>query len=76
MDEYSQIDKKHDALITWVKERGVFIDGVRPNLIPRRGVGVVAERKIEVCESRNSFKTLFITIGGRGGSSCATSGPS
>lgn len=39
---------QHEAFTKWVKAEGVRIDGVRPAKISGRGLGIVAERRIEV----------------------------
>ncbi|KAL7620989.1 hypothetical protein AAE478_008300 [Parahypoxylon ruwenzoriense] len=37
----------HEALITWAIEQGVRLDGIAPERIPGRGIGLVATRAIE-----------------------------
>ncbi len=35
-------------LIDWAEKRGVQLDGIEPALLPGRGIGIVASRRIEV----------------------------
>ena len=37
-----------DELLIWAKEKGVKLDGIKPERMPGRGVGIVATRQIAV----------------------------
>ena len=39
---------EHEHFITWAKNQGVKISGVGPAKIPGRGLGIIAQRRIEV----------------------------
>ena len=41
-------NSRDDAFMTWSKERGIRIDGIKSAQIPGRGRGIVAQRRIEV----------------------------
>ena len=40
--------QKQDRFLTWALAQGVTIDGVKIATIADRGLGIVAERKVEV----------------------------
>lgn len=37
-----------DVFVTWIKERGIRISGIKSAQIPGRGRGILAQRRIEV----------------------------
>ena len=39
---------RHEEFLAWAKQQGVFINGVRPAIISGHGLGIVAQRRIEV----------------------------
>ncbi len=39
---------RHEQFTAWAKKQGVKISGVAPFEIPGRGLGIVAQRRIEV----------------------------
>lgn len=42
---------QHDQFTAWAKEQGVKINGVGPAKISGRGLGIIAQRRIEVQDS-------------------------
>ena len=38
----------HDEFTAWAKEQGIQVNGVGPAIIPGYGLGIVAQRRIEV----------------------------
>jgi hypothetical protein len=44
-----------DDLIYWASQEGLEWDGIEPQRIPGRGVGVVATRALEVMNPANYF---------------------
>jgi hypothetical protein len=37
-----------DKLLEWAETEGVKLNGIKPSLIPGRGIGIVAQRDIKV----------------------------
>lgn len=47
---------EHEAFTAWSRERGVTISAVLAARIPGRGLGIVAERRIEVNQPRYALQ--------------------
>ena len=48
MAEVSPPGPEHEQLTRWARSQGVKINGVGPAKIPGSGLGIVAQRRIEV----------------------------
>ena len=48
MAEVFPPESQHDQFTAWAKEQGVKINGVGPAKISGRGLGIIAQRRIEV----------------------------
>jgi len=51
-----ELDAKHAAFTEWAEEQGVAINGVKPAVLPGKGIGIVATQALKVgtllpCES-------------------------
>jgi hypothetical protein len=42
------LEQKHADLVEWAKERGVTINGIKPERLPHKGIGIVATRPLKV----------------------------
>lgn len=42
-----------EAFLPWTEAKGVKLKGVEPQVLPGRGIGVVATRNIRVCFLRS-----------------------
>ena len=49
---------EHKLFVSWAKEQGVRISGVRPVKIQGRGLGIVADRRIEVLVHTRCYSIL------------------
>ena len=47
-----------DELISWATAKGVKMDGIKPESMPGRGVGIVATRQITVSFPLHSLHKL------------------
>lgn len=56
---------RHDEFTAWAKEQGVQINGVGPANIVGHGLGIVAQRRIEVVNPCYSIKGQQAQCGGR-----------
>ena len=48
MAQINRPGRQHEVFVAWAKTQGVKIDGVKPAEIQGRGLGIVAQRRIEV----------------------------
>lgn len=48
MSEISPAGAHHEDFTAWAKQQGVQINGVGPASIAKHGLGIVAQRRIEV----------------------------
>ena len=55
----------HDEFTAWAKEQGVLINGVGPANIVGHGLGIVAQRRIEVVNPYSSIEGQQAQCGGR-----------
>lgn len=51
--------ERHSKFYHWVKQQGVRISGVAPVNIPSKGMGIVAQQRIEVGEESASCSRFF-----------------
>ena len=47
-DGTSSLEPQYEEFTAWVKQQGVKVNGVMPAKLPERGIGIVAQRHIEV----------------------------
>ena len=52
------LDPKHEVFTVWAKEQGVVIDGVAPAKLTGKGFGIVATRRLKVCEPPMYMQTI------------------
>lgn len=50
---------QHEEFITWAKDQGVKVNGCRAAKIGGRGLGMVAERRLEVIEHSTWISGLY-----------------
>jgi len=43
--------EKHEAFTRWAVERGVKINGIKPYRFEGKGLGIIAEKRLVVCET-------------------------
>ena len=48
MDQIRPTEAHHWRFIEWAKKSGIMVNGVGPAKIPGRGIGIIAERPIQV----------------------------
>ena len=55
----------HDEFIAWARQQGVQVNGVGPANIVGHGLGIVAQRRIEVTNPYSSITGYQAQSGGR-----------
>lgn len=51
----SPLEARHEEFTAWAKQQGIQVNGVGPARILGHGLGIVAQRRIEVTESCSSI---------------------
>ena len=49
---------QHEKFTIWVKQQGVKVNSVEPGSFPGRGLGIIAQHKIEVTHPTVMLPTL------------------
>ena len=65
MSEISPPGAHHENFTAWAKQQGVQVNGVGPASISGHGLGIVAQRRIEVTKQWSSIENQQAECGGR-----------
>lgn len=65
MSEISPPGAHHEEFTAWAKQQGVQVNGVGPAGISGYGLGIVAQRRIEVTKSSPLIENQPAECGGR-----------
>ena len=65
MSEVSSPGAHHESFTAWAKQQGVQVNGVGPAGISGHGLGIVAQRRIEVTnpQPRSMVNRLNVVLG-------------
>ena len=65
MSHISPPGAHHEEFTAWAKQQGVQINGVGPARIPGQGLGIVAQRRVEVTKQLPSIEDQQAECDGR-----------
>ena len=63
MSENSPPGAHHEEFTKWAKQQGIQVNGIEPASIPGHGLGIVAQRRIEVTKQKSLVQGQWAECG-------------